>query len=58
MSTRTIIYIFLSIGSIAGGWIPTLWGASAFGFQSLLGAFVGGMLGIWGGYRFGQYFGS
>ena len=58
MTTKTIIYIFLTLGSIAGGWIPTLWGAGALSFQSLLGGFIGAMLGIWAGYKLGLYIGS
>jgi uncharacterized membrane protein YeaQ/YmgE (transglycosylase-associated protein family) len=58
MTPKTLIYIFLLIGSIAGGWIPTLWGAGALSFQSLLGGFVGALLGIWAGYKLGRYIGS
>jgi hypothetical protein len=58
MSTKSLIYILLTIGSIAGGWIPTLWGADALSFQSVAGAFIGGMLGIWVGFKLGQYIGS
>jgi uncharacterized membrane protein YeaQ/YmgE (transglycosylase-associated protein family) len=58
MTPKTLIYIFLTIGSIAGGWIPTLWGAGALSFQSLLGGFIGAMLGIWAGYKLGRYIGS
>jgi hypothetical protein len=54
MNRKFLIYLFLSIGSIAGGWIPTLWGASAFSFQSILGSFIGGLLGIWAGYKLGE----
>jgi hypothetical protein len=35
------------IGSIAGGFVPTIFGAGAFSFSSLLGSVVGGILGIW-----------
>jgi hypothetical protein len=58
MTPKSLIYIFLTIGSIAGGWIPILWGADALSFQSFLGAFIGAILGIWGGYKLGQYIGS
>jgi uncharacterized membrane protein YeaQ/YmgE (transglycosylase-associated protein family) len=58
VTTKTLIYIFLTIGSIAGGWIPTLWGASALSMLSLLGGFIGALLGIWAGYKLGQYIGS
>ncbi len=58
MGPKFLIYLFLSIGSIIGGWIPTLWGASALGFASVLGAFVGGGLGIWAGFKLSQSIGG
>ncbi len=35
------------IGSTIGGYAPTWFGVSPFSFTSLLGAFVGGVAGIW-----------
>jgi uncharacterized membrane protein YeaQ/YmgE (transglycosylase-associated protein family) len=35
------------IGSVGGGYIPSLWGAHSFSITSLLGSVVGGILGIW-----------
>ncbi len=58
MTPKTLIYIFLTIGSIAGGWIPTLWGAGALSMQSLLGGLISAILGIWAGYKLGLYIGS
>ncbi len=58
MSSKAVIYIFLSIGSFIGGWVPTLFGASAFGLGSILGGFVGGAIGIWAGFKLGQYIGG
>lgn len=54
MTTKTLIYLFLSIGSFIGGYVPTLWGASAFGFASVIGGLVGGALGIWAGFKIGK----
>ncbi len=39
------------IGSTIGGYVPTLFGASAFSFVSVLGGFIGGVLGIWFTFR-------
>jgi hypothetical protein len=39
------------VGLVVGGYIPALWGASAFGFESLLFGVVGGLLGVWLGAR-------
>ena len=58
MSSKTVIYIFLTIGSIAGGWVPTLWGAGALSLQGLVGSIVGGALGIWIGFKLGQAIGG
>ena len=57
MSSKTLIYILLTIGSIAGGWVPTLWGADVLSLQGLLGSMVGATLGIWGGFELGQALG-
>jgi hypothetical protein len=58
MNSKMLIYIFLSVGSFVGGWIPTLWGASALGIASVIGAFVGGALGIWAGFKLSQMIGG
>lgn len=46
MDKKTIM-IGMVFGSALGGWIPTLWGADMFSFSSILGAGVGGIIGIW-----------
>ncbi len=46
MSTKTLIWIFVSVGSIVGGYIPALWGDSVFSYASLIGSGIGGILGI------------
>ena len=38
-------------GLIAGGYIPVLWGASAFSLSSILFSVLGGIAGIWIGVR-------
>lgn len=42
------------VGSYAGGYIPTMWGAPAFGFATVIFGAIGGFLGIYIGYRFGE----
>ena len=40
------------IGLCVGGYVPVFaWGASDFGFQSLLFGAIGGAAGVWVGYR-------
>ena len=42
------------IGTIVGGYIPTLWNADMLSMASLLFSACGGFLGIWIGYRIGE----
>jgi hypothetical protein len=42
-----MIIFGMTIGSIAGGYMPTLLGANAFSLTSLFGSTAGGILGIW-----------
>ncbi len=39
------------IGSAVGGFIPALWGEGFFSFSSIILSAVGGVLGIWAGYK-------
>jgi len=58
MTTRTCVWIGLFIGSSIGSAIPYLWGSDPFSISAILASSVGGLLGIWAGYKFGQaYFG-
>lgn len=51
---RKLIWLGMFVGSSLGGYIPTLWGASAFSPSAILLCAVGGFLGIWIGYRLGE----
>jgi hypothetical protein len=51
MSPKSLIMLFMVIGSTAGGYLPVLLGADGLSFTSLLGSFFGGLIGIWIGYR-------
>jgi uncharacterized membrane protein YeaQ/YmgE (transglycosylase-associated protein family) len=42
------------VGSAIGNMIPILWGGDAISFSGLLFSLVGGVIGIWVGYRLGQ----
>ncbi len=48
---KTLIMILMSVGSILGSWLPALWGASWMSLTSVLLGGVGGVLGIWAGYK-------
>lgn len=44
-------WVSLGIGSIVGGYIPTLWGAEMFSFSSIIFSALGALLGIWIAFR-------
>ena len=51
---RKLIWLGLTVGSVAGGYLPILWGSPGFSMSSVLLSAVGGIIGIWLGYRFGR----
>jgi hypothetical protein len=51
MSSKSLIWIFMTIGSVAGAYAPLLWGDSALSLSSVILSAVGGGLGIWAGYK-------
>ncbi len=54
LSKRFAIFIFMTIGSYIGGFIPTLFGADFLSYSSLFGNGIGGILGIFVGYKLGS----
>jgi hypothetical protein len=44
---KRILWLCLGAGTTIGGFVPELWGASAFGLASLLFSAVGGVAGVW-----------
>jgi len=54
MSRKTLIYIFMAIGSAIGGWIPSLWNAGMFSFSGVIFTAIGGFAGIWLGFQLGE----
>ncbi len=51
MSSKSIVMLGMIIGSIIGGYIPILLGASFLSAWSILGSAAGGLLGIWITYK-------
>jgi len=49
--TKTFITTGLIVGSLAGGYIPVLWGGSVFSISSLLFSALGALAGIWFGFK-------
>ena len=54
MSTKRLIWMGVFIGSTAGGLLPGLWHASMFSMWGLLFSTIGGLVGIWVGWKIGQ----
>jgi hypothetical protein len=48
---RSVIGLCAGIGLFIGGYLPELWGSSAFSLASLLLSLIGGAAGIWVGVR-------
>jgi len=51
MSRKKLIMLGMVVGSIAGGYLPALFGFNGL-MVSLLGSFIGGIIGVWIGYKF------
>jgi hypothetical protein len=51
MSRKKRILLGMVVGSIAGGYLPALFGFDEL-MVSLLSSFIGGILGVWIGYKF------
>ncbi len=51
MSSKTIVLIGMTIGSLVGGYIPMLWGAGVLSMASLIGNTLGGIVGIYLGWQ-------
>jgi hypothetical protein len=52
--TKKFIWIGLFVGSTIGNMLPLLWGGDAISISGLFFSLIGGAIGIWLGYRFGQ----
>ena len=51
---RSVIGMCATFGMLVGGFVPELWGASAWGLESLLFSAVGGVVGVWAGLRIAE----
>ena len=48
---KSVIGLCAGFGTIVGGYVPVLWGASSFSVLSLVFGFTGGVAGVWFGVR-------
>ena len=44
---RRIVWLFVVVGMVVGGFVPLLWGGSALGLASLVFGALGGVGGLW-----------
>ncbi len=54
MARNKIIWLGLFIGSTVGSFIPKLWGSGVLSFSSILLSAIGGILGVWLGFRLAE----
>ena len=52
--TKKFIWIGLFVGSTLGNMVPMIWGGDAISVSGFLFSLVGGIAGIWAGYRISQ----
>jgi len=55
MSRKTLVWIGMLVGSLVGGYLPLAWGADILSFSPLLCSTAGGILGIWLGFKLGDW---
>ena len=48
---KKLIYLGMFVGSVAGGYVPLLWGGDAFSLASVLWSGIGAFLGVWAGFK-------
>ena len=48
---RSVIGLCATFGTIAGGYVPSLWGGSSLSLTSVVCAALGGITGVWLGVR-------
>ncbi len=51
---KRFVWIGLFVGSTVGGMVPGLWGAGMFSGWGVLCSLLGGLVGIWAGYKAGR----
>jgi hypothetical protein len=54
MSRKSLIFWGMTFGSLIGGYVPALWGGDAFSVSGIIWSGVGGILGIWFGFKMGS----
>jgi hypothetical protein len=55
MNGKSLIWIGMAVGSSVGGALPMLWGDGVFSVSSIVLTAVGGVAGIWLGFRLSRW---
>jgi hypothetical protein len=56
MNSKSLIWIGMLVGSTIGSYLPALWGDSFLSVGSVVLSTVGGLAGIWAGYKASRIF--
>ena len=56
MNRKSLIWTGMFVGSALGSYLPLIWGGSWFSFTSVVLTAVGGILGIYLGFKIGSNF--
>jgi hypothetical protein len=51
VSSKKLIWLGFFVGSTVGGMLPSMWGDDLLSLSGFVLSFVGGVVGIWAGYR-------
>ncbi len=54
MQSRSLVWLGLTVGSTLGSFVPELWGSSFLSFSSVIFTAIGGIAGIWVGFKITQ----
>ena len=55
MNAKSFIWLSVAVFGTIGGYIPVLFGGSELSFTSIFGTIIGGLFGIWFGFKVSQY---
>lgn len=54
---KWLITLGMLVGSTVGGYLPVLFGGSMLSFSGILFSVIGGVAGVWLGYKLGKFLG-
>jgi hypothetical protein len=52
--SKKLIWLGFFVGSTVGNMLPTMWGDDLLSVSGIVFSVLGGILGMWAGYRFSQ----